>query len=307
MQIVCPNCTKSYQLGPGAIGENGRSVRCVRCKSVWFVASPAIVTAAPSISPEAATPTDETVAAVGAELGAESSAPEQPSEPPTGELAGSDAIALPDTTGEPAAPAALAEISIPAEDAPPLAPDAGSGLPSAPADLDNGPPDVESVAARRARTAARKRRSRWRIPLPMAIVLLVTACAALLGWRKDVVRYAPQMASFYSAFGMPVNLRGLAFTDVKISNEIHDGVPVLVIEGMIVSTVSKAVDLPRLRFALRNATGAEVYAWTAVPSQTVLEPFETLPFRSRLASPPAEGHDIQVRFFTKRDAVAGLR
>lgn len=306
MQIVCPNCTKSYQLGPGAIGENGRSVRCVRCKSVWFAAPPAIVTAVPSISPEAAPPPDETVAAFRAELGAESPAPEQPSEPPPGELAGLDTAQPPDMPGEPA-PAALAEIPIPAEDAPSLAPDAGSGLPSAPAELDNGPPDIESVAARRARAAARKRRSRWRIPLPLAIVALVMVCVALLGWRRDVVRYAPQMASFYSAIGLPVNLRGLAFTDVKISNEIHDGVPVLVIEGMIVSTVSKAVDVPRLRFALRNASGAEVYAWTAVPSQPVLEPFEALPFRSRLASPPTEGHDIQVRFFTRRDAVAGLR
>ena len=172
---------------------------------------------------------------------------------------------------------------------------------------DNGPPDIESVAARRARAAARRRRSRVRIPLPLAIVALVALCAALLGWRKDVVRHAPQLASFYSAIGLPVNLRGLTFTDLKIGNEIHDGVPVLVVEGMIVSTVSKPVDVPRLRFALRNATGAEVYAWTAQPSQPVLGAFETMPFRSRLASPPAEGHDIQVRFFTRRDAVAGLR
>ena len=172
---------------------------------------------------------------------------------------------------------------------------------------DNGPPDIESVAARRARANARRRRNRLRVPLPLAIVALVTLCAALLGWRKDVVRHAPQLASFYSAIGLPVNLRGLAFTDLKIGNEIHDGVPVLVVEGMIVSMVSMPVDVPRLRFALRSATGAEVYSWTAQPSQPVLGAFETMPFRSRLASPPAEGHDIQVRFFTRRDAVAGLR
>jgi hypothetical protein len=70
---------------------------------------------------------------------------------------------------------------------------------------------------------------------------------------------------------------------------------------------STPVEIPRIRFALRNATGAEVYSWTAPPSQPTLGAFETLPFRSRLASPPAEGHDVQVRFFTRRDAVAGLR
>ena len=128
----------------------------------------------------------------------------------------------------------------------------------------------------------------------------------MLELRKDIVRHAPQLASFYSAIGLPVNLRGLAFTDLKIGNEIHDGVPVLVVEGTIVSVTSRPADVPRLRFALRSTTGAEVYSWTAPPSQPVLGAFETLPFRTRLASPPAEGHDVQVRFFTRRDAVAGL-
>ena len=41
--------------------------------------------------------------------------------------------------------------------------------------------------------------------------------------------------------------------------------------------------------------------------QEALAPGETLPFRSRLASPPGEGRDVTVRFFTRLDAVAGLR
>jgi hypothetical protein len=206
------------------------------------------------------------------------------------------------------APVALSDIPIPVTESPPLVPAAdGDGVPT-PAEMDNGPPDVESVAARRARTAARKRKDRWRkVPLAVAIVLLIAISGGLLGWRKTVVSYVPQLASFYSAIGMPVNLRGLAFTDLKIGNEIHDGVPVLVVEGLIVSMTSTPVEIPRIRFALRNASGAEVYSWTAQPPQPTLGAFETVPFRSRLASPPAEGHDIQVRFFTRRDAVAGVR
>jgi hypothetical protein len=193
-------------------------------------------------------------------------------------------------------PVALSDIPIPVELP------AAEGTP--PADLDNGPPDVESVAARRARAAALKRRRRSTLPLAAAIAGLMVLSGALLGMRKEVVRHAPQLASFYAAIGLPVNLRGLAFADLKIGNEVHDGVPVLVIEGVIVSMTSKEVDVPRLRFALRSASGAEVYSWTAPPSQPKLGPFEVLPFRSRLASPPAEGHDVQVRFFTRRDVVA---
>lgn len=313
MQIVCPNCKTSYQLADTAIGANGRSVRCLRCRTLWRAMPPAI--------PASAADETTAVAAFSSELGAE------PPPGPAVEIAAAPPMAPVETSPQPspdgqagssegaasalaeAPPMALSEIPIPADDAPPLVPAADGEAPPAPAaELDNGPPDIESVAARRARAAARKRRNRWRqIPLPVAIVALIVISCGLLSWRKEVVRYVPQLASFYSAIGMPVNLRGLAFTDLKIGNEIHDGVPVLVVEGLIVSMVSTPVEIPRIRFALRSATGAEVYSWTAQPSQPVLGAFETLPFRSRLASPPAEGHDIQVRFFTRRDAVAGLR
>jgi predicted Zn finger-like uncharacterized protein len=313
MQIVCPNCATSYLIADTAIGANGRSVRCVRCQTVWQ-ATPPVMAARDELAENPAA--DETVAAFRAALDGEPPEPlpaldvpdEAPAEPWLDDIV--DANASEDVM-DPAAeappeplPMALADIPIPVEDAPPLVPGMVTHVTSLD---DNGPPDIESVAARRARTTARRRRNRLRIPLPIAIVALATLCVALLGWRKDVVRHAPQLASFYSAIGLPVNLRGLTFTDMKIGNEIHDGVPVLVVEGMIVSTVSKPIDVPRLRFALRSATGAEVYSWTAQPSQPVLGAFETMPFRSRLASPPAEGHDIEVRFFTRRDAVAGLR
>ena len=49
--------------------------------------------------------------------------------------------------------------------------------------------------------------------------------------------------------GLEVNLRGLAFKDIKItSNETVDGKPVLVIEGTLAWRDQKPVELPRLRF-----------------------------------------------------------
>jgi predicted Zn finger-like uncharacterized protein len=309
MQIVCPTCTTPYQIADAAIGGNGRPVRCARCHTVWH-ADP------PGTGDEAAD--QSMVAAAGGEPsaseldGGSAARTDAPGEPSLDDLLGwkvSEPTDAADSAAAATPPVALADIPIPVEDAPPLVPaPEGGPTPGPLTSLDNnGPPDIESVAARRARSNARRRRNRIRLALPLTIVALATLSAALIGWRKDIVRHAPQLASFYSTIGLPVNLRGLVFADLKIGNEIQDGVPVLVVEGMIVSTVSVPVDVPRLRFALRNASGAEIYSWTTPPSQPVLEPFETMPFRSRLASPPAEGHDIQVRFFTHRDAVAGLR
>ena len=106
--------------------------------------------------------------------------------------------------------------------------------------------------------------------------------------------------------GLEVNLRGLMFKDVKITSETVDGKPVLVIEGVITGEASKPVELPRLRFSVRDAQGAEIYAWNAVLEQPVLKPGERAWFKSRLASPPPEGRNIDVRFFHKRDIAGGM-
>ena len=150
-----------------------------------------------------------------------------------------------------------------------------------------------------------------RIP-GMPSVGLPTACAAmgalvlaLMIWRADIVRLLPQTATFYRMVGLDVNLRGLAFKDIKVTNETVDGKPVLVIEGMIVGETRKPVELPRLRFSVRDAQGAEIYAWNAVLEQPVLKPGERAYFKSRLASPPPEGRNIDVRFFNKRDLAGG--
>ena len=203
-------------------------------------------------------------------------------------------------------PLSLSDISIPTSGAPPLAPEDAADTVT----LQNAREDIESAAGRRRAARARDRADTartWRNGLPLAILALVAAVAALLGWRSAIVRQLPQTASFYETLLMPVNLRGLKFADVKLAKDTHDGVPVLVVEGQIVSVATVPVDVPRLRLAVRNAAGGEVYAWTAVPPQTTLAPGETLAFRSRLAAPPDDARDVLVRFFSRRDAVAGLR
>jgi hypothetical protein len=121
------------------------------------------------------------------------------------------------------------------------------------------------------------------------------------------VRYLPQTASLFSAIGLPVNLRNLTFENVKITKEERDGVTVLSVEGTIASLSHKAVEVPRLRFAVRNASGQEIYAWTAAPTRSILNDGEKLPFRSRLASPPADASDVLVRFVNAHDADAGMK
>jgi predicted Zn finger-like uncharacterized protein len=316
MLIVCPNCATSYRVEPSSLSATGRSVRCVRCRNVWFARDPAPLSAIAQAHradiaaltgppPDAASPDAEgTFVMAAADLAMPASTLDGGSAPaealletPFPEMANTGAAG--DDGWSDALPQAREAISI--SDAPALAPmDAAAVLP---ADV-TLKEDIETVAARR---YAAERRGRWGLPLlPLAILALIALDTALIAWRANVVRVAPQTASLYAAIGLPVNLRGLTFTDVTTSTESQDGVQVLVVEGNVASASTRVVEVPRLRFSVRNRSGQEVYAWTALPTRSVLAPGETLAFRSRLASPPPDARDVLVRFFNRRDLVAGL-
>lgn len=161
--------------------------------------------------------------------------------------------------------------------------------------------DIETVAARRVQRGDGRHRLKLRLALPALILALLGINAALVIWRTNVVRAVPQTASLYAAIGLPVNLRGLEFTNVTVTRDQHEGVAVLIVEGLILSVAKTPVEVPRLRLAVRDENGVEIYTWTALPTRSILGAGEQLPFRTRLASPPAEGREVIVRFFGRHD------
>ena len=293
MHIICPHCTTSYAIDLATLGAAGRTVRCSRCKEVWLA------------RPEDATDLNAKVPAMAEASAAASS---------TDAAAEWEALAR---------EGGSEDQQTPVVDSPSISADwpapAGGETPTQ-AEATDWPQaarnDMQDVRA------PRPQRQSWfrKLLRPLApsgaagkpFVSLTTVCAAMgalvLGlviWRVDVVRLLPQTAAFYKMVGFDVNLRGLMFKDVKISTETVEGKPVLVIEGVIVGEAKKPVELPRLRFSVRDAQGAEIYAWNAVLEQPVLKPGEKAWFKSRLASPPPEGRNIDVRFFSKRDIAGG--
>jgi hypothetical protein len=152
-----------------------------------------------------------------------------------------------------------------------------------------------------ARTRAR------RMPLSSVAILLAAVLMFGLVSRQSVVRIAPELASLYAAIGLPVNLRGLEFQNIRTKQEIQDGVTVLAIEGEVENIAQGAVELPRVRLAVLGDNGVELYSWTALLPRSILYPHERVPFKSRLASPPAASKEIMVRFLSRRDLMASAR
>jgi predicted Zn finger-like uncharacterized protein len=284
MHIVCPHCTTSYAINPATLGAAGRTVRCARCKDVWLARPEDAVEPVPAMAEAGRSAREREIAAEwGAAADDDGSAPhvESPS------IAGcwqSDDEASSDGKAD---WIALVRDASDTEEAEREPRGAWCG------DL-----------LKRKRPAKARSRLGFLTGLPTTVAAMGALVVALLVWRADVVRLLPQTASFYQLAGLNVNLRGVSFKDVKVSTETVEGKPVLVIEGVILGEAKKPVELPRLRFSVRDAQGSEIYAWNTVLDQTTLQPGERAWFKSRLASPPAEGKSIDIRFFNKRD-VAG--
>jgi predicted Zn finger-like uncharacterized protein len=265
MIIVCPQCESRYELDEDRLSNDGRLVRCVRCRAEW---------AAYPVPHGPDGLDDRPFVRQGQEHA----------------TALSEAAILPQTLSPPQ-PEPKPE---PQERTRPDEPGAQLFVEAA--------STREARLPRPEKRASRRRRPGWRWGAAIAgLAWLVT----LIGQREQVVRAAPGAASLYALAGLPVNLRGLDFESVRTTMAREGGVPVLVVEGSVRNIDRDTVSLPRLRLAIRDAKAVELYSWTAVLARGALEPGEATTFRSRLASPPGEGRTVTVRFALRDDMVGG--
>ena len=252
MLIVCPTCATAYQIEPAALGAAGRSVRCSHCKNTWFATPESVVEEAVRPLPRRPRP-------------CASDPPPAPPPPPEAEDFDHGDRQRFLGRGRDAARRCRhdrrSRTALTAMDAPPLAPMDEAEPQSRPRrnSIRAPPDDIETIAARRARQAHAERKAKRTLlqrilSLPVLIVALAAILLGALQWRATVVRHFPQTASLFSMLGMPVNLRGLIFQDVKSRSEFHDGVMVLVVEGMIVNLTPQHARsaAPALRIAQRH-------------------------------------------------------
>lgn len=308
MRSTCPSCDTAYTIPDDRIGPKGRKVRCTRCGEQWHVVAPDDDPGLAAFRAEADDPFDD-VAAI------EPSAPTAAAAP---DAVARDAVAtITDDPFEIAADAHAETDAIEVSDHP-------APAPAPPVDLEAGdapsdPPRPET----RPKSAPLKRVGRRpplvRMPrLPAAVTRLAPfagpavflgACLILVGlvvFRVAVVSNVPALAGFYHLVGLEVNLRGLDFGPIETLRETADGQPVLVVEGSLANTSGASRPVPALRFALRDAEGQELYAWSVDPRASVIAAGDRLRFRTRLVAPPERASDLQVRFAERRNRQAGL-
>lgn len=159
--------------------------------------------------------------------------------------------------------------------------------PSAGADWDDDPqPPRGSPAERMAVLGG------W-LGLVVVIVLIGWAAA---NYRQEIATLWPQSASLYKALGMPVNTRGIAFTDVRYAREREDKQTVLAVAGKLVNVSGRELAVPPIRVVLSGENGQELYHWDFTPDVNVLHAGQSAAFRTRLSGPPNGARHLTLEF-----------
>jgi predicted Zn finger-like uncharacterized protein len=279
--IACPQCGTRYRLPREALG-GGRVVQCAHCQTSW----------------EAAAPDGEPAAAP---VPAAQSADE-------------------DTMFDPAAEARLdaefataAQAAAEAMDATP----SGDGIERsiaeikaaiAPKPVPQAPPDPATISKRMRAFSRRQDSIRRNLPtgrlrrtVRVAAVLgllVVAACGFAL--RTEIVRQFPDLAGVYAALGLPVNVIGLEFRDVRTLASLVQGAETLVVNGQIVSAADRWVVVPAVVVTLLNEAGGAIYEWSVTPEARDLEPGEAINFETRLTQPPQGAVRVRLTFTNGR-------
>lgn len=273
MLIVCPNCASRYEIAEAKIGIGGRKVRCASCQTTWQI-----------------------------------EAPQASGERPADEVLQSDLdAAIPELPGAPSPEQTAAEL----EDELRRAAEIDADISAIAAErADPSQPSAIQPPPKRTRRWPGARKSAARLP-PAAAGLLVVLALATLGlglWQRErVVRVVPQFAGLYATIGLPVNVRGLAFSAVESELVQDPQGRFLVVSGDVTNIAKGRTKVPPITVTVQGEDGKVLYSWTTEPPRPSLEPAELMHFRARLASPPETGRSVQVRFGAGNpDGIAGL-
>jgi len=167
-------------------------------------------------------------------------------------------------------------------------------------------PNTEYEAARIAKAikqaeesrlkAASKRRATMRGWLALAACI----CAPFVvagAFPQTVVQALPGSIVVYDKIGMDVNIHGFTFANITHQYLMANNVRILAIRGEIINVSGQEKSVPSIRFSLRDKTLKNVYKWQLNGvSKRPLQAGAATTFLTRIASPPKNADDFQIRF-----------
>ena len=329
MIIACPACRTRYVVPDTAIGIDGRTVRCAKCKHSWFQEGPE--PPEPDVAESAAPdPAEEEQAPAGAadEPQVEAPVESEPEAPATEESVSEDepAAAGAPEAGEPDAEPELPQAS-PAkpslnfwrsnrkaaeQEAVENEPEPVATEETAPAAAEPPPRPamVEVESAPVAETTYdeeegggysrfdyeppfRGRRNPLKLWTAAALLFAVSAMGAIVAIN---VWGMPSWLPFERpVFGMEKPGLTLDFPpEQQDLRTLPNGTEYLEVSGAVTNTGRETASVPSIMIALRNEQDQIVYTWEIVPSQRELAPGERVAVREAMVDVPRSARFIEI-------------
>jgi len=300
MILTCPNCGAKFNIKDGALGTEGRKVKCSKCDHRWHATPDGDAEGAPPAPPPPPAPsTNEDTAPPSSDGDAATEAAAQIQVQDSDPFSNLDDDSPPDdqpaeATGESPPPADPAD-----GDMQPGGTEGQSGdddlvnvdSPPMPPESNFRPPEPE-----RSSSAI----IRWVIFILVLVVIII----GVVFFRKDLVTIYPPLNKVYEVFGFAPDTLGHGLELPQPSSDIRkEGSDViLTVTGKIENTTSSVIDVPYLRGVLSDSSGKQTMTTkTFKPTEPRILPGEKIEYSTEIKNPPAGSVKLTIIFARKEE------
>lgn len=272
MIIACPACSTRYVVPDTAIGVDGRTVRCARCRHSWFQNGPELP-AREEASLEPA-PVEAAPVATSPEVPPQASASPTPDAPPANAAAAQPESDLPFArASQSGAVAGEAEPPTP----PPLPHPARRKLAPVEEAVEQSPFEHQPPF--------RPRRNPTKL-WTMAAVAFAVTIAALGGaaWYFGVPQWIPGVNQTFGAG--PADLVRSFPPEKQDRRQLPNGTEYFGLSGTVTNTGKEVRALPEILIVLRDSNDKVVKTWPVPPPQAELAPGESVTINAAVTDVP---------------------